>query len=120
MSQGLDGVPEGPVAPARAVLVGGPGGGGGPAGGEAVFGILHALYWLVVRLGGAPADGTGGRRRELGGGAVPALPRASAAWDHRPAGRPRDRSLAGWRRRRAAGRPGRRPRDTGPATAGSE
>jgi DNA-binding CsgD family transcriptional regulator len=51
MPQGLDGVLDGPVAPARAVLLGGPGGVGGPANGEAAFGILHALYWLVVRLG---------------------------------------------------------------------
>jgi DNA-binding CsgD family transcriptional regulator len=51
MRQGLDGVLDGPVAPARTVLLGGRGGGGDPGSGEAVFEILHALYWLVVRLG---------------------------------------------------------------------
>jgi DNA-binding CsgD family transcriptional regulator len=49
--QGLAGVLDGPVAPARAILLGDPGGAGGSARDEAVFGILHALYWLVVRLG---------------------------------------------------------------------
>ena len=39
------------MAPARAVLLGDPGGVAGSAGGDAGFGILHALYWLVVRLG---------------------------------------------------------------------
>jgi DNA-binding CsgD family transcriptional regulator len=42
---------DGPAAPARAVLVDDVGAGGGLTSGEAVFGILHALYWLVVRLG---------------------------------------------------------------------
>ena len=51
LPQGLGGVLDGPAAPARAVLLGGPGGVGGAASGEAAFEILHALYWLVVRLG---------------------------------------------------------------------
>ena len=49
--QGLVGVLDGPVAPARAVLLGDPGGVAGSAASDAGFGILHALYWLVVRLG---------------------------------------------------------------------
>jgi hypothetical protein len=39
------------VAPARAVLLDGQGARDGPAIGDGGFEILHALYWLVVRLG---------------------------------------------------------------------
>ena len=50
---GSDGLLDGPAAPARAVLLDGQGGARRlvTASGEAGFGILHALYWLVVRLG---------------------------------------------------------------------
>jgi hypothetical protein len=75
MPQGLDGVLDGPVAPARAVLLGGPWGGGGAGSGEAVFGILHALYWLVVRLGERRSSGGRGRVAGaiLGAGRAPYL-----------------------------------------------
>jgi len=51
MPQDLVGVLDGPAASARTVLLGGPLQVGGPASSEAAFGILHALYWLAVRLG---------------------------------------------------------------------
>jgi AAA ATPase domain len=48
---GLAGLLDGPVALARAVLLDGQGARDGPAIGDGGFEILHALYWLVVRLG---------------------------------------------------------------------
>jgi DNA-binding CsgD family transcriptional regulator len=48
---GPGGMLDDPAAPARAVLLDSHGARGGPANGEVAFGILHALYWLAVRLG---------------------------------------------------------------------
>jgi DNA-binding CsgD family transcriptional regulator len=42
---------DGPAAPARAVLLDGEGAPGAAAGSDGAFAILHALYWLAVRLG---------------------------------------------------------------------
>jgi DNA-binding CsgD family transcriptional regulator len=48
---GSAGLLDGPAAPARTVLLDSQGGRGGPVNGDGGFEILHALYWLVVRLG---------------------------------------------------------------------
>jgi predicted ATPase len=47
---GSGGMLDGPAAPARAVLLDSEDTRGSPANDDAAFGILHALYWLVVRL----------------------------------------------------------------------
>ena len=47
---GPSGMLDGPAAPARAVLLDSAGAPGGTSSSDAAFAILHALYWLVVRL----------------------------------------------------------------------
>ena len=79
--QGLVGVLDGPAAPARAVLLGDPGGVAGSAG-AARPGSGSCMrctgWWCGWGSGGR---GAGGRRCALGGRAVAALPRPSAAAD---------------------------------------
>jgi DNA-binding CsgD family transcriptional regulator len=48
---GPSGMLDGPAAPARVIFLDSEGAPGGLPSDDAAFGILHALYWLVVRLG---------------------------------------------------------------------